>query len=263
MNRRRLYSRHQPTRCNLLAAIVGASALGKSSILFPARALVPAPDGMLDDIPLGTGEGIAELYLSEVTTGTGKDKKTERKQTRHNLFQYCDEGATLRAISERKGSLLTTQLRTTFSCGTLGQANASKDRTRVVRDYCYGGVFNFTYGAIAELIKGAEGGLPGRFLFAPTIDTTIPRKPVICDEPKVTVDIVGDITFPSEIFDQIQHDIWLRNTGQKETDPLSDHLGWDTQRHTDKAAHVHVRYGRRTARVRRSRNAWICVHPAG
>ena len=63
---------------------------------------------------------------------TGKREKI-RAQTRHHAFFYADEGQVLTRLGDRKGSTIGESLRRAFNGETLGQTNASRDRTRRVR----------------------------------------------------------------------------------------------------------------------------------
>lgn len=224
-----LMSRRQPARCNLISGFLGTTGTGKSYIGNPARCIVPKVDGMADDKPIGTGEGIAELFMDKIVVGEGKNKQTKRIQARHNAFIFCDEGTTLKKLGARDNSIITEALLTAFSGGTLGQSNASDETTRIVRDYCFGAIFNFTYEAFDTIREMVESGFPGRFLYAMTIDPNIPPpkdRPSFYKPPVIIIDRTpgGVILFDKDgLFDEVNHELWLRATGRKVVEPIDGH----------------------------------------
>jgi hypothetical protein len=178
---------------NYSAAIVGDSGVGKSSDFSVARNLLMTRDDIdfADELPLGSGEGIAEAFMGEVEEmpepafdESGKPKKQKpklvRKQVRHNVFLVADEGAAMTELMVgRKGSTLGSTLRTAWSGGTLGNANASKDRYRVIPEgsYSLGMVVGFQRATAAPLLADAVAGTPQRFAWVSALDPTIPRQP--------------------------------------------------------------------------------------
>lgn len=185
---------------NQFVALVGPSGVGKSTavecaqdLVWPPRYLA-GPDGATDmekfrdGVGLGTGEGIAEAYMGwgERDTGevyrSGKDKgdpKTEkfRTQTRHNAFLYLDEGQTLtKMMKERQGTTIGSTIRTAWSGGALGQANAQEATTRFVarKKYSLGMVIGYQPSVAQDLLADGGPGTPQRFLWLSAIDPNIP-----------------------------------------------------------------------------------------
>lgn len=182
---------------NLLLAIVGRSGAGKSSGNSGARHLLPLHGAvdLLDGMPLGTGEGIAEAFMGsrqvEVPGPNGRTRQArQRAQIHYNASFYLDEGEALTKMLERAGTTVGPTLRSAWGGETLGQQNASDDRTRIVRDYSLGIVIGFQPSTILPLLDDAEAGTPQRFLYASATDPNIPDVQVAHPGP-LPVDIVA------------------------------------------------------------------------
>lgn len=174
---------------NLFGAVVGPSGIGKSTGVEVADRLLPAPPELdfRDGLPIGSGEGLAEVFMGVVEEETGEVKKkggTEtpvtvmvRKQVRHNAFFYVDEGATItRLMKERSGSTLGETLRSAAVGQTLGQTNASKDTSRYIPSgsYSMGLLVGFQPETAAPLFEEVAEGTPQRFVWVQVIDPSVP-----------------------------------------------------------------------------------------
>jgi ABC-type dipeptide/oligopeptide/nickel transport system ATPase component len=175
---------------NLFGGIIGPSGIGKSSGVAVAGRLMPAPSGLdiRDGLPIGSGEGLAEVFMGIVEEETGEIRKgrggTEtpvtvqvRKQVRHHAFFYIDEGASLtRLMKERSGSTLGETLRSAAVGQTLGQTNASKDTTRYIPggSYSMGMLVGFQPETVAPLFEEVAEGTPQRYVWVQVIDPAIP-----------------------------------------------------------------------------------------
>ena len=175
---------------NLFGGIIGPSGIGKSTGVEVAEMLMPAPQGLdfRDNLPIGSGEGIAEIFMDTVEEETGEVRQGRggtatpvthrvRKQVRHNAFFYVDEGATLtRLMRERSGSTLGETLRSAAVGQTLGQTNASKDTSRYIPkgSYSMGVLVGFQPETVAPLFEEVAEGTPQRFLWLQVIDPAIP-----------------------------------------------------------------------------------------
>ncbi|MDZ7732217.1 MAG: hypothetical protein U5R31_03115 [Acidimicrobiia bacterium] len=130
-----------PLGLTLFGALVGPPEAGKSAAANVAADLLPAPRGVLDRLPIGSGEGMVEI-LFEMVAEEGPDGKRQRRkrQTRHEAIFHIDEGAVLADLGARSGSTLLATMRTAYTHGTLGNTNASEERKRIVdgRQYVYG-----------------------------------------------------------------------------------------------------------------------------
>ncbi|MFD7001909.1 hypothetical protein ACFWA5_38065 [Streptomyces mirabilis] len=174
---------------NLFGGIIGPSGIGKSSGVEVADRLMPAPSGLdfRDGLPIGSGEGLAEVFMGVVEEETGEIRKrggTEtpvtvqvRKQVRHHAFFYIDEGSSLtRLMRERSGSTLGETLRSAAVGQTLGQTNASKDTSRYIPSgsYSLGLLVGFQPETVAPLFDEVAEGTPQRFVWVQVIDPAIP-----------------------------------------------------------------------------------------
>lgn len=174
-----------PASLNLFTAVVGPSGSGKSSGLSVARDLIKA-GSHLEEVPLGSGEGIAEAYMGEalevvpgVMDKNGDEKKQRvRKQVRHAALFHADEGASLNKLIERAGSTVGETLRSAWSGETLGQKNGRAETTRTVpaRSYSCGLVIGYQPSTVLPLLADHEAGTPQRFLFCWSEDESIPPR---------------------------------------------------------------------------------------
>ncbi|MGW1063339.1 bifunctional DNA primase/polymerase [Streptomyces aureus] len=172
---------------NLFVSLVADSGVGKTASQGAADELVPVPDQLaaegayMDTVPIGTGEGLVEVYMGKVqgVVGTNKDgsDKTQwvRRQVRHNASVYVDEGKTLTTLmTKREGSTLGQVVRTAWTGKTVGQMNGTEERTRLVRDYSLGLVVGFQPCTALPLLDGVDEGTPQRFVWVVADDPSIP-----------------------------------------------------------------------------------------
>lgn len=190
---------------------VGPPEAGKTTSVTAAKKLVlppsylSLPDGSVDferfrdGIGLGSGEGIAELYMGveEVEDGThergGKNHKAGdpkyklvRRQVRHNAFLYVDEGGTANKLMlDRKGSTLGETIRTAWTGKALGQANAQEATTRMIPDdtYALGIVIGYQINTAQALLGDGGAGTPQRFAWLWAADKNIPDVRPACVDP--------------------------------------------------------------------------------
>lgn len=181
---------------NLFVAVYDGSGAGKSSSVSISSDLIELhePDGeFVDGVSIGSGQGIPELFIEEVEVEISappqelgpnerpRRGKTEKRrvQTKHNAYIYVDEGGALTALMTQQGSVLGATLRTAAMGGTLGQANATKDRYRHVPEgsYSLGMVVGFQPSTVDGLLSEHEvvAGTPQRFLWVSAADPNIPE----------------------------------------------------------------------------------------
>jgi hypothetical protein len=161
------------------AGIVAPPGIGKSDANGIGAELVPAPEYVSDQVPPGSGEGLAELLfdLVEEPNDDGKGSHKVKRQVRHNAYIYADEGQVLADLGSRSGSVLLPVIREIWSGVALGQQNASVERNRRVPAYSYnyGIVAGFQVARVGPLLDDAEAGTPQRFGWAYAIDPTVPE----------------------------------------------------------------------------------------
>lgn len=213
------------------AAVIAPAGIGKSTANTIGAELLPAPDWVADQLPLGSGEGLAELLFEmvEETDENGK-KQTVKKQTRHNVFLYADEGQILGEIGNRKGATLLPTLRTIWTGGTLGQANSNRERFRVVpaRTYTYGLVVGFQSAKAGALLEDVDGGTPQRFGWASALDPTIPDQLPTWPgrlqwQPPAHIAGGTPLQLPADIVTEVRAADLAQVRGQIAVDPLDTH----------------------------------------
>lgn len=159
-------------------ACVGPPGSGKSSSERVAKELLPCDDdGVADDLPLGSGEGLIEAYF-EITEELGPNGKPKmvKTQTRHGAVLDLDEGQLFTELGARKGSTLLPMLRTAWSGATLGTTNASIETRRRLPagSYALGLIIMFQPSMAGDLLGDVAGGTPQRFVWVSATDPTIP-----------------------------------------------------------------------------------------
>lgn len=232
---------------NVFAATVGASGAGKSTGSALARELMPSPhdhNDFYDGIPIGSGEGIAEAFMGVVEENSGdvydrgphKGKPIKvkvRKQVRHNLYCYVDEGQTLAQLGQRSGSTLAETIRRAAVGEALGQTNASEERRRYIApgSYSMGMLAGFQPSTAVPLLGDAGTGTPQRFFWSWAEDPSIPDEPR--PWPGAILDHLGywrpdgpvDIDFPDSVKRELWRDRVARNRGEIEVSELDGHAG--------------------------------------
>lgn len=161
-----------------MTMLVGRAGNGKSTSMATARDLIPVPAGsnVADGLPLGSGEGLAEVLFDTVTEpdpDSGKPTKV-RRQVRHQAVVTVDEGTLLAELGQRKGTTVLSTLRTIYTHGTIGNTNASTERRRIVHGdrYVYGVVVGIQPALAGPLLDVAEiaAGTPQRFSWVWCVD---------------------------------------------------------------------------------------------
>jgi hypothetical protein len=160
------------------AALLAPPGVGKSSASDIGKELVPINrDDVADDLPPGSGEGLTEA-LFEVVDEEGDDgkKRKVKLQKKYGAYVYADEGQVLADLGSRSGATLLPTLRTIWSGGIIGQANASNERKRIVPagQYVFGVVIGLQDTKAAALLDDAGAGTPQRFAWARATDPNIP-----------------------------------------------------------------------------------------
>lgn len=222
-----------PASLNFFGAIVGRSGGGKTTAKDVAVELVPITlNEAKDDISPGSGEGLIEMYLKNVSeTGDDGRKQIVKRQTWNRAFVFVDEGQGLLAMGDRSGSTIMPILRSAWSGATLGQQNASQETNRRIGAHKYriGMVLGFQLAYAAALIADAEGGTPQRFVFVNATDASIPDDApdwpgeLSIDLPDVIGNIGQSFTFDAEVSAGIRRRALAATRGETDIDPLDTH----------------------------------------
>lgn len=160
---------------NAFLAVVGASGVAKTGVNNVSYDYMTF-DGEADTFPVGSGEGIAALFL-QPDPDAPKGRAGMVRNDRIGALMTADEVDTLAALGSRSGATLGSVLRTAWSGGQLGQTNGDPTRSRsVARDsYRLGLIVGVQPTRAAVLIDDGGAGTPQRFLWCPAADPTLQR----------------------------------------------------------------------------------------
>ncbi|GAA2855454.1 hypothetical protein GCM10010472_10940 [Pseudonocardia halophobica] len=240
-----------PGSLNYFAAAVAPSGVGKSTGARAARSLVdvpgyldqPAEDGkpaFLDGIAIGSGEGLAESFYGTVwreipgaidKQGNPRTEKV-RTQVRKHAFVSVDEGEVFTKLAERSGSTLATTIRSAWPGETLGQANASEERTRIVKagSYSLGLLVGYQPSTAAPLLADSDTGTTQRFAWVAGTDRNGPTERIPTPGPlnlRLTDEYGAPLTGTISAAVEIQEELFRRqvrlNRGEEIPDPLNSH----------------------------------------
>jgi hypothetical protein len=211
--------------------VVAPPGVGKSSANQIASDLLPAPEWVPDQIPLGSGEGLAETLFDLVDDiGPNGNAIKVKRQVRHNGFIYADEGQTLAEIGGRNGSTLLPTIRTIWTGGMLGQANASIERRRIIPagHYVFGMCVALQPTRAGALLADVDAGTPQRFGWASATDPTIPDDPPgwpgpLPWEPPARINTGNPLDVHHSITTEIRASDLARARGAVTIDPLDAH----------------------------------------
>jgi hypothetical protein len=156
-------------------APVGISGGGKSGGSGIGGELVLVPEYVADQLPIGSGEGLAEVLFDFVPDPDDPKKKIKR-QVLHNAIVYVDEGEALTALNARNGSTTLSTYRAAWTGQPIGQTNASNERKRRVPagSYTFGITVALQPELAGALLNDEAAGTPQRFAWSWTEDPSIP-----------------------------------------------------------------------------------------
>jgi Bifunctional DNA primase/polymerase, N-terminal len=141
--------------------------------------LLPVDDYVADQLPIGSGEGLAEVLFDLVTEeDNGKPVKVKRL-VRHNAFVIIDEGDVLSQLGTRSGSTLLSTTRSIWSGKVIGNTNAARENRRIVPAgaYTFGIVVGLQDTKAGPLLDEVGAGTPQRFGWSYAIDPQLPDRP--------------------------------------------------------------------------------------
>lgn len=166
-----------PISLNSLIAVIGSSGAGKTTSAALGRELVPIVRTDIYEGPLGSGEGVAEVFFEwREEPGEGGKTVRERVQTKSGALLLLDEGEALTRMAARSGTTILPTLRSAYSGELLGQSNARQETRRVLAAGTYR--FVLLVGlqdlAAAELLADHATGTPQRFVLFNANDPAIP-----------------------------------------------------------------------------------------
>lgn len=163
---------------NLLVGLVAKSGIGKGSSTAVARDFLEFGGGvtdMFETFPLGTGQGIAEVFRPPAQSKKGKkDDKDEDApppiQRTRALF-VAQEVDGVAANNQQRGSTLMPVMRKVFSGENPGNTNGSAETTRDIPDNSYRAaiICGIQPERSHSLLNESEiaGGTPQRWLWLP------------------------------------------------------------------------------------------------
>jgi hypothetical protein len=224
------------TSLNFFVGIIAPSGHGKSTGIAVAKDQIHPPpqlatlDIFRDDLPLGSGEGVAEAFYAMVPTSKEEreatGKKLKRELVRSNAFFHADEGETLARLNKRDSSTLGPTLRTAWYGGTIGNANAAADRLRIVPEgrYSLGMVIGFQPESALALLEEVALGTAQRFIYGWALDEYRPRHPDLVEANPITLDPPQHrMTLDHDIAAEIADHHHAVTTGALKLDPYDSH----------------------------------------
>jgi len=170
-----------PISLNALVAVIGSSGAGKTTSSALGRALVPITRTDVFEGPLGSGEGVAEVFYEwrEEPKPSGKGTVKVKVRSRTAALLLLDEGEALTRMAERAGTTILPTLRSAYSGELLGQANARQETLRVLPAGSYRLVLlvGLQDVAAAQLFADSSTGTPQRVVMFHANDPSIPAEP--------------------------------------------------------------------------------------
>jgi hypothetical protein len=234
----------RPLPLNTFTGIVGSAGTGKSSAYHASADLLAFknPDPMSSgleasaaevppELPVGSGPGVAEAFMGLVVPDPLNPKIKARVQVRHKVLFNSDEGAGLVSgiLDAKRGQDIGPTLRAAWTGAVLGQANASAERTREVRNYSLGLCVGFQLEALAAMSteEQLEYGTPQRFVYVSATDPSIPDEAPPFPGPLEVVLPDGPLRYDAELRTRARQEALARARGEAEGtaegDPMRAH----------------------------------------
>jgi hypothetical protein len=158
---------------NLGVAIVGGSGAGKSALLSVSRELLGLVGVDQQDIErcLGSGEGLVQMFLRY-----DQAAKVNVLISDPRRIVTVDEVDSLGAAQHRNGATIAPTIRSSLTGGPLGQANATAERTRHVKENSYRLVMAIGVQPTRSdtLLDDADAGTPQRLVWVAAVDASLP-----------------------------------------------------------------------------------------
>ncbi|MDL9944280.1 hypothetical protein QSJ19_01510 [Gordonia sp. ABSL11-1] len=155
---------------NMIVALTGSSAAGKGTSEAAARACTNLP--LIDELPIGSGEGIARTFAAPPKP---KDEDKPAPEAITKAIFTASEIDTVAAIGARQGSTLLPTLRQVYSGETLGSANSQAHTRVIVPAHSYRAcvIVGVQYER-ARVLVNDTAGTRQRMLWLPTADRNAP-----------------------------------------------------------------------------------------
>jgi len=221
-----------PASLNFFVAITGPSGAGKSGAIAASRRYITIPNEA-ETKNLGSGEGLAMVFLEPDPNAVGRGPKPLVRNLRLGIVFNVDEITTLGELGSRDGSTIQSVLRSAWSGGDLGQSNASVDRDRFVAgdSYRLTMICGVQPRRSQVLFREDGSGSPQRFVWMPAIDPNMPEpepghyfsttQSLAIDMPRFP-DNHYELTVCPEAWDAVHRANWEKQVGR--SDGLDGHL---------------------------------------
>lgn len=237
---------------NFFTALIGESGDGKSKANRVACELLPDVCEN-DELPIGSGEGLIDVYMElvdEITDGSSKPRRVKR-QRHDRAYFYFDEGEILLRHKKRQDTTIEQNLRTAWVGGPIGTTNADSEKRRRLEANSYR--LALTMGLqpmyAGQLLVDHEGGTPQRFLYVSAVDAYMPETRLTW---RGTLDLPTGypllISVDPQIIRLIDENTVRHNRGTKRRDQLDTHADLMTVKmaaliaHLDGVHHVSLDY---------------------
>lgn len=170
-----------PASLNLLVGLVGEPGGGKGTAEGIAASLFAVVDSEDREVevpvlPLGTGQGIAELFTRRDGKDDGDDGRLVEATPDRVIFRVPEIDSLTAAARNRESTIMPT-LRQAFMGEPLGHTGATRETTRNVPAHSYRVcvVMGIQPRRSGGLLQDADGGTPQRVLWLPVDDPSAPE----------------------------------------------------------------------------------------
>lgn len=190
---------------NQFSALSGPSGAGKSALMTGVdENLWPRPrwaDDPAKRFSPSSGEGLITRFVKK----RRKDGEMIDERVAWQALAMLDEIDALETLGSRSGNMLLSILKTLWTGGAVGTANATEERDRALESHSYRLALMVGIqpglGKVLFEKDAVTGGLPQRFVFATVNDPTLTLETVIPDDPgPLPHTIAEEIPFDPKMF---------------------------------------------------------------
>lgn len=154
---------------DFFSCVVASSSGGKSIANRVSRSLIPVERTDIDlDVPLGSGEGVAQMFFGPGTDPETGKKTAEQVIVKQAMHFTVDEGTSIIQQQSRQGTTIVQALCSAWTGDPIGQANAKLENRRIIaaKRVRVTVTINIQTAKGHQLMDESLIGLPQRMVFA-------------------------------------------------------------------------------------------------